>query len=83
MYVQIVYTILLVGKQLHLFSWGEDLKLCMSHKFNIHKITVDMQIISSVEKYNNKIIVIKFYNICTVVNNNLKCDPSGLNDVNI
>jgi len=42
MYVQIVYTILLVGKQLHLFSLCEDFKLCMSCKCNIHNITVDM-----------------------------------------
>jgi len=42
MYIQIVYTILLVGKQLYLFSWGEDLKLCMSRKCNIHRITVYM-----------------------------------------
>ena len=35
---EIVYTILLVGKQLHLFSWVEDLKLCMSLKCNVHKI---------------------------------------------
>jgi len=39
---EIVYTILLVGKQLHLFSWVEDLKLCMSLKCNVHKITVDL-----------------------------------------
>jgi len=41
-------------------------------------------VICSIEKYNKTIvIVIKFYNICTVVNSNRKCDPGGLNDLNI